>query len=152
MRKTATLDQEIPASSAEQQTPSLAHLIRDLRDDTVALFRQELALAKREMTWKLGRIGRNAAFLLAGGFIGLYGLFFLLLSMSGLLQSGLFAAGFSGGVANWLAPLLVGAVLGIAALALALKSLRSLRAEKPVPKQTLETLREDRDWLKGKVK
>jgi hypothetical protein len=150
MRRTATLDHDTPET--ETRDPSLVQLIKDLRDDTLALLRQELALAKREMTSKIARIGRNAAFLMIGAVIGLYCLFFILLGLSDLLQAGLFASGFSGTVSTWLAPLILGMLLGIAALLLALKALRSLRREKPLPEKTVATLREDRDWLKGKVK
>jgi hypothetical protein len=135
---------------SETHDPSLIRIFRDLKDDATALLRQEVALAKREMAAKASTMARNTIFLVLGGFVGCYCLLFLLLSADSLLQAGLFATGFSGTVSAWLAPLLLGMLLGITALFLTLKSLRTLRKQKPVPEQTLATLREDRDWLKGR--
>lgn len=130
---------------------SLARIIRDLRDDALALLRQEVALAKREMALKFARLGRNAVFLAAGALIGFFCVFFFLLSLSDLLQAGLYATGFSGTVAGWLAPLLLAMLLGVAALTLALKALRTLRKLRPVPEGAAASLRENREWLKGKM-
>lgn len=131
---------------------SLVQIVKDLRDDTLTLFRQEVTLVKREMGAKAASYGKNAAFIAIGAVVALYAVFFLFLSLNNLLQTGLMAAGLSGPVSAWLAPLLVGMVLGIGALLLALKAIRSMKQEKPIPEKTLESLREDKDWIQAKVK
>jgi hypothetical protein len=132
--------------------PSLVEIIKNLRNDALTLFRQEINLAKREMAEKFSRMGKNAVFLGIGAVIGLYCVFFLLLGINNLIQAGLIAAGLSGSMSAWLAPLILGVVLGAAAGIFAMKALRVLSHEKPLPEQTLETLREDKDWAKGKLK
>lgn len=132
--------------------PTLVHVVKELRDDTLRLIRQEVALAKREITGKVGVIGKNIAFLGAAALIGLFCLFFILLFLNNLIQAGLSAAGFSGSVSAWFAPLILSTVLGAVAFAFTLKSLRSIRKEKFVPEKTLSTLKEDKDWVQAKLK
>ena len=132
--------------------PSFIRIVRDLRDDSLTLIRQEIALAKREMTEKFTAMGRNAVFLAAGALAGLFGLFFVLLALNNLLFSGLVRAGFSGGVSNWFAPALVAMGLFIVALTIALKGLRKMRKAMSMPDKTMETIREDRTWIKGKMR
>ncbi|GEM_PF-1100150 len=132
--------------------PSLVHVIKELRDDTVRLIRQEVALAKREMVGKFTMIGKNTAFLGVGALVGLYFLFFFFLFLNNLIQAGLSASGFSGAVSAWFAPLILSLLLGVAALSFMLKSLRSMRKEKFVPQKTLDTLKDDKDWVRAKLK
>src|SRR5438067_2288490 len=101
--------------------PSIIHVIKELRDDTLRLFRQEVALAKSEVAGKFTALGKNTAFLGAGAFVGLYCLFFVLLFLNNLIQAGLTAAGFSGSVSAWFAPLILSLLLGLTALSFMLK-------------------------------
>lgn len=139
-----------PELDDSSRDPSLLRMVKNLRDDSLTLVRQEIALAKREMLAKVTGLGRHAVFLATGALVGLFGLFFVLLSLNNLLFAGLARAGFSGSVANWLAPVLVGMGALIVALGLVLKALRGMRLS-PVPDKTLETLREDKEWIKGKM-
>jgi hypothetical protein len=131
---------------------SFLRIIRDLRDDVTALFRQEVALAKRELAGKAMSIGKNTVYLGIGAVVGLYALFFVFFFLNNLLASGMIAIGLSDHVAAWFAPLLFGMLLGIAALLLSLKSLKAMRKEKAVPRATLDSIREDKDWIRTKVK
>lgn len=140
-----------PELEDASRDPSLLRMVKNLRDDSLTLVRQEIALAKREMIGKVSGLGRNAVFLAIGAFVGLFGLFFVLLSLNNLLFAGLARVGFSGSVANWLAPVLVGMGLLIVALGVVLKALRSMR-KSPIPDKTMETLREDKEWIKGKLR
>ncbi|MDB5102831.1 MAG: hypothetical protein JWP91_520 [Fibrobacteres bacterium] len=131
---------------------SVLRIIKDLRDDTTALFRQEVALAKREIAGKAASFGKNTAMIAVGALIGLYAVFFLFLCLNNLIQAGLHKTGFSPAVSSWFAPLILGMILGVGALVLALKSLKAMRKEKAVPQRTLDSIREDKDWIKGKLK
>jgi hypothetical protein len=131
---------------------SFVKIIKDLRDDATALFRQEVALAKREMAGKAVTYGKNTVFLGIGALVGLYALFFVFLFLNNLLHTGMTALGLSEAVASWFAPLLMGMLLGIGALVLTLKALKAMRKEKPLPQRTLDSIREDKDWIKEKVK
>jgi hypothetical protein len=132
--------------------PSIVKIIKDLRDDVTALFRQEVALAKREMSGKAVTYGRNAVFLGLGALVGVYAVLFFCLFLNNLLRAGLTALGFPDPIAVWFAPLILGMLLGIGALFLSLKALKAMRKEKPLPQRTLDTIRDDADWVKGKLK
>lgn len=131
---------------------SLLSIVKDLRDDAATLFRQEVALAKREAAGKFASIGRNSVLLGAGIFIGLYAVFFFFLSLNNLLQMGIKAAGFSPDNSAWFAPLLLFMILGICALIPVRKGIKAMGKEGAAPRKTMETLREDKDWIKSKVK
>jgi hypothetical protein len=131
---------------------SFIKIIKDLRDDATALFRQEVALAKREIAGKAAIYGKNSVFLVLGAVIGIFALFFICLFLNNLLHVGLTAMGISDPVASWLAPLILGMLLGIGGLLLSLKALKTMRREKPVPQKTLDSFREDKDWIRGKMK
>lgn len=118
------------AATETHRDPTFLHLIRDLRDDATALIRQEIALGKREISVKVKGFAVHAALFGAAGLIGLYAVFFLLFSLSNLIQAGVIAAGVSLAIAAWLAPMLMGMVLGSAALLTLLKNLRSMRIKK----------------------
>lgn len=128
---------------------SLVDIIRHLKDDGISLFRKEVALAKREMTDKVSYLGKNSAYLAVAALVAGFAAFFLLLACNNLLEAGL-ARIFSAGTAGWLAPFLVGMLIGISALLLALKAMRTIRKGRPLPERTLETLRTEKDWIRGK--
>src|SRR3954465_1904110 len=93
---------------------SLASLIRELRDESTTLLRQEVALAKTEMTEKATVLGRNATYLAVGGLVAYAGLVFILLSLTELLSVALVKVGLSTTVASWLAPGIIGlAIAGV---------------------------------------
>src|SRR5690606_22448237 len=71
----------------------IAELIRDLRDETSELLREEFALARTEMGEKVGRAVRNLAYLAAGGLIVFVGGWFLLAAAVQGLSVGLLEAG-----------------------------------------------------------
>ncbi|WP_153556505.1 phage holin family protein [Roseimaritima sediminicola] len=128
----------------------IADLIRELRDESTALIREEVALAKTEMSEKASVVGRNSGMLVAGGAIAHLGLIFLLLALS----YGLYVAIGSAGLpvhALWIAPLIVGLVVGGIGLAMFLKAKDTLANVSPVPKRTVESLKEDKQWATDKV-
>jgi hypothetical protein len=131
---------------------SILSIVKDLRDDTATLFRQEVALAKREVTGKIAAFGKNSALMVAGAFIGLYAVFFFFLSLNNLLQMGIKAAGFSTDNSAWFAPLVLFMLLGIAALLPIRKGIKALGKEGAAPRRTMESIKEDKDWIKSKVK
>ena len=140
------------SSTNTHAEPSLVEIIKNLRDDTLTLIHQEISLAKRETSEKIATLGKNAALLGMAAVIALYAVFFILFSFANLIELGLIAAGASVPMAAWCGPLILGALLGITALVLAFKAVKAMKNVKPAPENTLATLREDRDWIKGKVK
>jgi hypothetical protein len=114
---------------------SLGELLADLTREVTALVRQEMALAKTEMSQKAGRVGKDVGFLAAGGAV-LYAGFLALIAASiiGLAHLGLHW--------GWSAFLVGLAVAGVGGF-LVWKGLDNLKREDLVPRQTIESLKED---------
>jgi Putative Actinobacterial Holin-X, holin superfamily III len=128
---------------ARGEDRSLGELLGDLARDTGTLVRQEVQLAKTEMTQKASRVARDAGVLVAGGLVAYAGFLALLAA----LILGLIAAG----IDAWLAALLVGAVVAIVGAVLVQRGLSALKREELAPRQTVETLKEDARWAKEQV-
>jgi hypothetical protein len=124
----------------QQDNRSLGELFADLARDTGTLVRQEVALARTELTQKATQVGKNVGFLVAGGAVAYAGFLLILAAIAvGLGQLG---------VPWWLAALLVGAIVAIVGAVLVQRGLAALRRESLAPERTLETLKEDVAWAK----
>lgn len=130
---------------------SLISLIRELRDETSTLVRQEIALAKAETAEKACRLGRNAAYLAAGIAVAYAGLVILLLALRDLLASGLVRADVSADVAAWLSSLIVAVAIGAVGWLLIAKGKKALAEEGLTPRKTMESLKEDKQFIKQKL-
>lgn len=130
---------------------SVVELLKDLRDESTALVRQEIALAKTELSEKGAKLGRNSAYLAVGGAVAYAGLMFLLLGLTVLLYAGLVAIGLDHWAAGILAPLIVGAVVAGIGAALVSKAISAFKHETLVPERTVETLKENSRWAQHKI-
>jgi hypothetical protein len=120
----------------------VAALLSDLAGETSTLVRQEIALFKAELSEKLTRMGVGAAALAAGGVIAFSG--WLALVAAAIL-------GLSHVLAPWLSALIIGIlVIGLAA-GLVLFGKSRLNADALVPRRTVNSLREDRAWIRDQV-
>ena len=126
-------------------------LLKELRDESVTLLAQEANLAKTEISEKAAKFARNGAYLAAGGAVLLIGAAFILLGLSNLLALGLVEIGMSKGGASWLAPLIVGAIVAGIGYAFVQKAIATFRTETVVPEKTVETIKENKEWLESKV-
>lgn len=121
-----------PAALTELSVPEL---MRQLSDQTATLVRQELELAKAELTVKGKRVGIGAGMFGAAGVFGLY-------ALGALTAAVILALGLA--VAGWVAALIVAAVYGAVAGGLALSGKSNVqRGVPPIPEQTVQTVRED---------
>ena len=129
--------------SGQQDNRSLGELFSALAADTGTLVRQEVELAKTEMTQKATRVGKDIGFLLAGGAVAYAGFLAILAAIAiGLGQLGL---------PWWIAALLVGLVVAGIGGFLVMRGLTALRQETPLPQQTIDTLKEDAEWAKAQT-
>lgn len=132
---------------ALDESKSAADLIRELRDEGLYLLRQELALARQETSENIARIGKHTGFLAAGGIIAACGVL-VLLGSAGILAAVLLqAAGLSTTVSIWLGPALVGLLVTTIGAVLCMKAIRTFKDSPLMPKQTLETIKEEREWV-----
>lgn len=139
-------------TSQTQNPPSLAGLLQDLRDETTNLLRQEVALAKAELSEKTSRLTSNAVQLAIGGFVAYAGLIVLLFGFGDLLASLFINMGMSAGLAAWLAPSLVGLIVALIGMMMLTKAKKALSADKLVPEQTIESMRQNKAWAQTKLR
>ena len=130
---------------------SLGQILRDLREETTQLLRQEVDLAKTEMSEKMSKLGSNMGSVATGGAVLFAGALVLLAALTlGLIA--LFSQFMDRDVAMWLAPLLVGGVLAGIGYGMVKKALQALKQEGIAPKRTTQSLKENKEWLTAKMK
>jgi tetrahydromethanopterin S-methyltransferase subunit G len=123
---------------------SLGELFGDLARETGTLVRQEVQLAKTEMSQNASRVGRDIGFLAVGGLVAYAGV----LGILAAIILGLVAAGLE----PWLAALIVGVVVTLAGYLLVRRGLDALKHQELAPRQTVESLKEDAQWAKQQIK
>ncbi len=124
------------------ETESLGELFSRLTEDLSKLVRDEVELAKVELSDTLASARTAGVSLGVAGVLGL---------MAFLMVSFAAAWGLAEVVPEGVAFLIVGAVYGLVALVLAAIGRQRLKAVKPVPDQTVETLKEDVAWAKQQM-
>jgi drug/metabolite transporter (DMT)-like permease len=127
-----------------QDDRSLGELFADLAKESSVLVRQEVALAKAEMTQKAGQVGKDIGFLAVGGLVLYAGLLAIIAAIIIVLGTI--------GVPWWLAALVVGVIVAGVGYFLVQRGLQALKKENLAPKQTIETLKEDAEWAKEQVR
>ena len=135
-----------PTFQREQDLHELpvSELLKKLSHEMALLVRQELELAKVEISQKGKQAGKGVGMFGAAGMAGMLAL--------GALTACIIAA-LSLAMAVWLAALIVAIVYGIVAFVLAQVGKAKLKeAAPPVPVQTIETLKEDVQWAKTQTR
>ena len=118
---------------------STADLVRQAAEQISTLIRDELALAKAEMSEKASRAGKGAGLFGGAGLVSLYGVLGVLAAVVLLLAYVMPA---------WVAALLVGVVLLVIAGLLALVGRSQVRqATPPVPREAARGVRADIDTV-----
>lgn len=121
----------------------LGDLFGDLASDMSSLVRQEVALAKLEITQKAKYLGRNVGYLVVGGAVAYAGLLAVIAAIIMLLDNYMPA---------WGAALLVGVVVALIAWLMIGKAVAALQQTDLTPHETVETLKEDATWVKQQIK
>ena len=129
---------------------SIGQLLKELTQESSTLLKQEVDLAKTEMSEKASRIGTNLGEVAVGGAVAFLGAIALLLFAISALGS-LLSKFMSPGIAVWLAPLIVGGILAAVGYSLIKKALETLKHESLTPKRTTQSLQENKEWLKEKI-
>jgi uncharacterized membrane protein YqjE len=123
---------------------STGELLRELSETTTTLVKQEIDLAKAEISEKGKQAGIGAG--MFGG-AGLFGVLAL-----GALTACIIAA-LDSAMPLWLAALIVAVVYGAIAGVLALQGRNKVQeAGPPVPEQAKESVKEDVEWAKTRAK
>ena len=122
----------------------LGDLIKQLAQDSAVLVRQEVALAKAELQANVKSVARDIIMVAVGGVIALIGalvlILFLVLAVGDAVDE------------YWLGALIVGLLFVIVGGLLAKSNLNKLKHESVAPTLTIETLKEDKQWLQSEIK
>jgi hypothetical protein len=121
---------------------SLGELFGELADELGTLVRQELHLARTEMKEEATRAATAAGMLGGGAVTAWITLLFLSLAL---------AWGLAEFMPAWVAFLIVGAIHGAATAALYARGRQKLQRVNPKPDDTIETLKEDKQWAKRQL-
>jgi len=121
----------------------LGDLFGDLATEMSNLVRQEVALAKVEITQKAKYVGRNVGYLVVGGSVAYAALLAIIAGIIMLLAKV---------VPHWGAALIVGVVVGGIGWLLIGKAMMALQNADLTPRETVETLKEYATWMKQQIK
>ena len=124
-----------------EQRP-LGELFSELASNTGTLVRKEVELAAVEMTAKAKSAGRNAALVAVGGAVVMLGSIALVAAL---------VLGLGTLMPLWISALLVGVVITGAGAGLAMSAIKAFQAIDVAPRQTIETLEENKKWLKNQA-
>lgn len=134
----------VSANRTTSDDRSVAELMRQLSDQTVTLVRQELELAKLEVTEKGKRAGLGAGMFGGASVVGVF-------ALGALTACAILALALA--VKGWLAALIVAAALGAIAGTLTLMGAKNVkRAVPPAPEQAIESVKEDVEVTKQRAK
>jgi Putative Actinobacterial Holin-X, holin superfamily III len=119
---------------------SVGELIGNISNDLSTLFRQEVELAKAEVKAEASKAGKAAGMLGAAAFAGYLVVvllsFALVFALSNVMDAG------------W-AALIVAVIWAIIGGVLYANGRKKLKDVDPVPHRTVDTIKEDAEWLKN---
>ena len=120
---------------------SLGELFSDLSEQTAALIKQEMRLAKVELSENLSDAGKHAMMIGVAAVFGLAAVIIIAAAITLLL--------IEVGVEPWLAAGITAAALGLTAYLLAQSGISALRKKSIAPVETIHSLKETTQWLKN---
>jgi hypothetical protein len=126
--------------SDEVAETSVGELIGNISNDLSQLFRKEVELAKAELREEASKAGKAAGLLGGAGFAGYLAVvllsFALVFALGNVMDLG------------W-AALIVAVIWAIIGAVLYVNGRKKLKNVDPVPRRTVDTIKEDAQWLKN---
>ena len=117
---------------------SLPELVGDMTQDLSTLLRKEVELAREEIKVEVRKAARAGGGFGAAAYAGVLAGVGLVMTLGFLLDEVL---------PTWVAFLIVTLLLAAGAAVAFLAGKKQLQTIEPVPEQTIETLKEDKQWL-----
>ena len=130
------------ATTNDERT--LGQMFAELSRETRTLVQQELQLAKTELAEKASKMGKGVGLLVGGGLIAYGGLLAIIAAMVLIL--------IVMGLPPWAAALVAGVLVAGVGYLLIRSGLAVLNPQELKPQKTIDTLKEDAQWLKAQVK
>jgi len=126
-------------TQAPARRESLGELIGDLASQSASLVRDEVALARQELQQKLKTVQSAASVVAIGALTAL---------IAALALCAAVIIALAEYVGPWQSALIVGLILGMAAGVIILIGVSRFKRTTLRPEQTIETLEENKEWLK----
>lgn len=137
------MPRERPAPPPRREEKSVSELFSELASEIGTLVRQEIKLATTEMGDKARLAGRQIGYMACGALLGVVALLTLFAAL---------VVGIATFIDLWVSALIVGLATAVVAIVVAWKGAAALRSMRVAPRQTIETLREDREWIREQVR
>jgi uncharacterized membrane protein len=125
----------------KQQDRSIGELFGQLTQDMTLLVRQEVQLARTEMSEKLSRFTNNLISVATGGFVAYLGGLALVAALILAIRD-------LANISLALSALIVGAVLAIVGYVMLQRGVKEIKRVDLAPRRTVETLKDDVQWAK----
>lgn len=130
--------------SLNRDDRTLGEMFAELSRETRTLIQQEIQLARAELTEKASQMGRGAGLVVGGGLIAYGGLLAIVAAIVLLL--------IKIGLPAWIGALLGGLMVAGIGYLLIRSGLAAFRPQELKPRQTIETLKENAQWLRAQTK
>ena len=124
-----------------KQERSIGELFGQLSQDMTLLVRQEIQLARTEMSDKLSRLAANLISVAAGGFVAYLGGLALVAAVILALRD-------LANISLAVSALIVGAILAVIGWVMLQRGLKEMKRVDLAPRRTVETLKDDVQWAK----
>jgi len=128
---------------AGENTRSIADVFQDIVANLQTIIRSEVRLAKTEITEEAVKAGRAAGILAGGVVAGLFTVWLLLLTL-------LFALAIV--IPIWSAALLLFVLMAVLTVALLTAGKKRFKSVHPTPEKTIESVKENVQWVKSQTK
>jgi hypothetical protein len=126
---------------ALREDRSIGELFGQLTQDMTLLVRQEIQLARVEMSDKISRVTTNVISVAAGGFVAYLGGLALVAALILAIRD-------LANISLAVSALIVGAVLAIIGYVMLQRGMKELKRVDLSPRRTVETLKDDVQWAK----
>ncbi|MBL8774286.1 MAG: phage holin family protein [Acidimicrobiales bacterium] len=127
-----------PVANGQVRERSLSELVGDMTQDVSTLLRKEVELAREELKVEVSKAARAGGGFGAAAYAGILAGVGLVMTLGFLLDEVM---------PTWVAFLIVTVLLVAVATAAFLAGKKQLETVDPVPEQTIQTLKEDKQWL-----
>jgi Putative Actinobacterial Holin-X, holin superfamily III len=128
----------------KQQERGIGELFGQLSQDMTLLVRQEVQLARSEMSEKLSRFTTNLISVATGGLVAYMGAWALVAALIIALHE-------LADISPWVSALIVGIVLAIVGYAMLKRGLSELKRVDLAPRRTVENIKDDVQAIKDDV-
>ena len=128
---------------AYQGDRTFADVLQDIVDNVQTIIRSEIRLVKTELKEETAKAARATGIIAAGAILGLYAVGFLLLTLARALETV---------TAPRLASLIVAVLVGLASFIAISAGRTRMKHVHPTPDKTIQTVKENVEWVKDQTK